>query len=1099
MNGTSNMFNLNLSEILEEINPTAKRPLERKLNEIEDKFVRGFEDVSKNWINSIGYKNYESEIDACVKRLLEEELQGICSDDTKIGVTYYNEFNRECAFAFQNRLDKDTHRYGGYSISQIVYDIMKAADELSSSERSSYTTNGTYRLRPLADRFCSFINITFAKSREASRKKYIEDIEKNKYRPLNPIANYNHPDPLLKINAEVQRICHLPTKDSAKYMSFPVAMGNHISDKEQEGNIHSLLKPIVAGYGQPGGFNALLGAGTGTGKTYAIDKVYAPIIGEMCNCQVYLTMPTTPQLEQAKQYYGCDVRFARGEVHGMGSNPSLRVYVYECVDEIPAVTFDPLTCASRPNILIIDEAHSLLTEKYRKKSLDKIVKKAQEILSAGGVVIATSASTEMIGVTMPYNSISGYDLICNVFRVSSKNALTNGLKYPLYTYEDAIKYGKAADVAIVNAIPAKNIKVVYKSHEDNCISSPLATIILSQLKKGKKILAEYNNIDQLMTVKNILDGMGYCVIICSANDKHFTPDKETKKNIYNNKVYNDILNHNMIDFSEVDVVLTTKLLENGTTINSIKGPVSETDVTTIFVVEKKDRLNLEAFEQFSGRLRFMHDDAILLMVEPEETHSKYKKEMSTYLRKDFNQIQSLAEKLRNHMISAARLRNIDLQGREDMPEGMNLNGYIDAYTISEAMYRAVNEFYRALMYDKDAFEGHIKERYPNQSVTFEKMEKSAIEVESAHDRLSVEAKSAIADCLNKAFRSKEIREEIISRKHGIDTEKGQEKNQLYETMCNYSRKSYIDDVQTTLSLTMGLQDIKAHTEIISDECKGVPKGIVIENIDIDTFIPKMEAAINAKSKRYINVLKDTSISSGFKYLAQYKGLSIPIRSYAMKYGDRNSNEDEFLYECELSLPNMPTDFKEKVIALMRNLFMTDKKKRIDRLVYSCMLGEVDMNFYAEMAKKNSSELEQISLIYEFSSYALNPTLIHPDDTASGATFAAVTGAEAYVALTGADGRTYTGLTAFCCKRLTKERVGRVYKIYKNHMQKKGFKFDSSIESGRLKILRLFAAVFTYTREISTSGEVYIVLGDLRKRRPTDYDQILHLSFRSINR
>ena len=65
------------------------------------------------------------------------------------------------------------------------------------------------------------------------------------------------------------------------------------------------------------------------------------------------------------------------------------------------------------------------------------------------------------------------------------------------------------------------------------------------------------------------------------------------------------------------------------------------------------------------------------------------------------------------------------------------------------------------------------------------------------------------------------------------------------------------------------------------------------------------------------------------------------------------------------------------------------------------------------------------------------------------------------------------------------------------MKKKGFKYLANIANGRLRILRVYASIFTYEKNVADDGQVYIILGSVRRSRISDYDKVLHLTFRNL--
>ena len=1070
---------------------------------VEKEFSTGFDSLFTEVWASKGAAIYGDMYKSIMFRLYEEEAYGILfSGDKAVHPHYYDELNSRVSQALAQRQDPDTGRYGGYSEVQIAADISAAVTEQHGVNDAD---KHPYRLQGMSKQIIMIISGAFAAYRKTTSAQYIAAVDSSRYIPLALRDNESHPDPLLAENYRGRQVCGLPVARGGKYLSFPVAEGTYITSPEQADNVQAMLAAIADGYASGGGYSVLFRAGTGQGKTFGVCKSLAGQLGEITGAHVYVLSPTRALVGQLKTEYSVDVCYADDSIEREGTNPNLRAYIYEYVCRIPSVSQTEASQANLPVILIIDEVHFLLTEKYRYLSLQLIVSKAREILSAGGVVIGMTASTESLSLTAPYNNLSGYDLIVHAYRVSStKDIITpSGVKpYPTYSYRDVAEYGPASGVYIESCIPADTIVVNYVHHRDPNMLTAATALLRDKLKGGHKLIMEYNNTDFLLKIKNILEGDGYKAVVCSAFDKEYAYSDQLKRKKYLNEVLDTVVTDGSIDFSDIDVVLTTKLLEAGTSINKIlvSGVSSARldemrhQLTTIYVVDKRSRMSLEEFEQFSGRVRFRHDEAILLTFPPMPDRQQNKRRSnSERLSQKIKQIKHIAWKLKKNVISLYRLSFADYLGQEDRPTGMMDDGLVTSQVIAEAQYEAVKETYAALMYDAERFETVVRERYPTKHVQIKMLPPSVTKVSTKRESVDPRAITTLRDALD---------HDMAEYTRGDSgTESSRHTSTATSTaLSSIGRASYSEPITKTMQTISLLETIDRITQEYSTsgfKAPNLPESFVGVNKK-EIFI----SAATAPTKQVANRLYHDSIVTGMQYLSQFD-LTRPLTEYALRYGVKQSTGQslEDLVNTAVSLlPKMNKQLSASIRELMTKIFTSHEMIRACEVVRIChAYMEINMAFYCKLISYSAAEIRHLKIVYQAAIFAQYPALIHARDTRSGASFAGLTGESAYLAATGNHMDTTYGLQNWINKRITAERAEAIYTAYVKHMIAAGYCPLRDRREGVLVVWQTFATIFMLTLKHTKDGTPYVIIDGLRQNIPRDCDKFINFANTMISR
>ena len=166
-------YNFSLASIILPIEYKDLRLSKTEKQNIENMFCDKFEDVFKRRINSKGLVYYHDDIYDIMYHIFNEEIKGILGcDGIKREPGYYDQLNTAIAFALHNRLSRKTWRYGGFSVSQISYDIYYAAAELARSDSKADTTYGIIKI---SDNVVKKIQQVFLGSREEMKARFIEE------------------------------------------------------------------------------------------------------------------------------------------------------------------------------------------------------------------------------------------------------------------------------------------------------------------------------------------------------------------------------------------------------------------------------------------------------------------------------------------------------------------------------------------------------------------------------------------------------------------------------------------------------------------------------------------------------------------------------------------------------------------------------------------------------------------------------------------------------------------------------------------------------------------------------------------------------------
>ena len=1015
--------------------------------------------------------------------------------ESGLNPAYYIHFNKMVETGFTKGLNKD-HKLTHMGLMLIINEFcMASMDPIYDKPRKKIEKTSPYRIQNLVTQYTKSIYDIFAGQAAADRqacmnRRYARQaysINKLDITDKNALLFPN----TLRILSDVNKSLGIMPLDSAAYMTFPVRDRGHILDPDQEDNIGAFVQRLMYGFGRKGGCSALLEAGVGVGKTYAVIKKLAPKLGRMLDTNVYMLMPTTPQVAQAHEQYGANTNYgATTSRDSMGSD-CLTAVIYDKASDIPTQV------NGKPIVLFIDESHMLMTEKsYRNGALSKIRKLSDAVLDAGGIVIALTASSEIVAATMPYNGLLGYDIIAIAFRVSDQSTVA-GKIYPSYEYWDVVQYG---GVEILSAVPVDKICVYYRSTNQN-MEKYIVKLIIDDIKEGILPVIENNDKDGNVLISKILTGLGYKVGLISADDKGYKFDEDKNCRIYNNASYEEIVNSGRISMDKVQVLITTKLLENGTSINYIKAD-SETskisinaqyNVSTYHIVRRKDEFDMQAFEQFSGRIRCHHMKACLVlpMVEKAEKKTYCTPNLSFYIRKlaskKLGQVKAVAE----NKISAERLEYIDVAYNDDFDDSIVKYSSLTAQIISEIVYEALKRFYKSLMYNAVALEMFIRNRFATKEVSFICMDEPDIDIKKARTVIDAGLRAEISAAINTLYdgmgeTDKKVRQE--------------NENTVLRILNDSARGSYKDNIKSAIEASALMKDIS----------NGVIKA---QNVHIDTSVIDVsdnasrafkdlmtEAVVSTNKKASGAILNDVNM----KFLGQIitvPGVDEAVKRFAYKKGHKDDYDIDLLVEDTIKLMGI-YDFAEenRTRGVLMQLFSSDKFHAICKVLAVCRLMVIDLEQLVAFAGIVSEDkLNQVVLCYEYWYMAMYPDAVYGKITSSGRQFSSLFSEEAYKACgfaTGFSKRGTRDISAWVNKSLTKDKLVALASFLRDKMVLAGDRVMVDIDRLSRILLRVFATVFYLKIRKGESGLIFTIQG-IRKKLPKDFSKILSYNFQTL--
>lgn len=340
-------------------------------------------------------------------------------------------------------------------------------------------------------------------------------------------------------------------------------------------------------YASKNGQEILMTADCGAGKTYAI----AEGIFSATNSASFINIMASPNVSQVLQN---NKKYRLNGVVGK-KHKNIKEYkdavglnviydkLYEMVSKIcKAETRDNITDMSKV-LLVIDEAHQLVDATYRQDIIDDVKKACRLVADNGGIVIYTTATPLHICMEAP--SRTGRILVDGIF-------------------ENTRDYSSIIEFRKNNEKPNfENIEVELFNDIRN-----FPYEILKGVESGKYFLIQNNDKDYNLHIVKFLEANGIAAVAMSSDDTNYS----VKADSYTNIAYNDIVKDGLANLGPdgigYQVILTTCLLNNGTSIDGLVYEDEDVRKNTecVFICNKAEDFNIEDMNQFFVRIRYSH-------------------------------------------------------------------------------------------------------------------------------------------------------------------------------------------------------------------------------------------------------------------------------------------------------------------------------------------------------------------------------------------------------------------------------------------------------------------------------------------------------------
>ena len=347
---------------------------------------------------------------------------------------------------------------------------------------------------------------------------------------------------------------------------YNLKFDNYLSDNKE---INNILSQIIKRNGE----QTYLYAPTGSGKTYTLIKdVFENTQETDVN---FLFVPTYSQAKQIEQEYNIPAIVGGKDNHSridyyIIENNQLIInqhnYVVVYDKAVDVLTFIKDLKEFDNNLIphiIIDEAHSLSTARFRDNALKYLRKLITTVLGKNGSVIYTTASY----MNMTWTQFD------NLVFCTPRNEIQNFKELKIY----------------IN----KNPKLSLQQFLKNVVRTEGSGLI----RLNDKIMQE--------GIKTNLEKLQYKVEKLNGEEKGYEITEDDKI-IYNNDVLEAVVNNSVLP--DIDYTICTSLLDAGQNVKGIGSIDNQPkDFNAYYVINNFMNLNIPNLQQFSNRIRFQYN------------------------------------------------------------------------------------------------------------------------------------------------------------------------------------------------------------------------------------------------------------------------------------------------------------------------------------------------------------------------------------------------------------------------------------------------------------------------------------------------------------
>ena len=315
-------------------------------------------------------------------------------------------------------------------------------------------------------------------------------------------------------------------------------------------------------------------APTGSGKTYTIiTEIFQEIMKQKLQDTIYINLLLVPNRSQSEQIQEEYEPYNIKSIVGVGKNEQSRKisltksqdysFVFDKIDDL----IDVLHYFKNHNIkfkvcMIVDEAHTLTTARFRNRAVEKIFEVEKFVLSNKGSVIYITASAEAMGC---------------------------------YEFDEYIFFEKN------NKKPTFKEINVYVNSKNRTFND----FVLDVITPHEHGLIRDNDKDSQNWFCDKLQENGYNALKVNGDEKEFIKD-ENGHIVYVNEILDVLINKSSLP--EKAFCFATSMLDAGQNITGIgKNKIKDPTFCTYYCVRNPRDLDFVSTEQVANRIRFIND------------------------------------------------------------------------------------------------------------------------------------------------------------------------------------------------------------------------------------------------------------------------------------------------------------------------------------------------------------------------------------------------------------------------------------------------------------------------------------------------------------
>lgn len=687
------------------------------------------------------------------------------------------------------------------------------------------------------------------------------------------------------------------------------------------------------------GQEVLLTAGTGTGKTYAVNQIINKIItdeetadSDRKSIHILLT-PSRAQTMQLENEYGfkpivggIDSRsIEKMFLYAGAGKKSLKLsVVYDKAEDICDGLKKYLNYYSDTKIyLYVDEAHKLCTAYgYRDSAIQEVENLIQSMKDFHGVTCLMTATPRSLVFRKEINTV----IECT-------------------GTEKVTQYAK--------------LEIICKSNQSDKIEDMVYSTIVKEHESGNRCFVRYNSFADTGNVSSKLRALKkYDVKVVSSQNKDYDIITDTEGNTYTeytNPIYNCVINSSSLP--KADVWFTTSMLDEGNNISKIQGIGQDENLTAVFVVKDRRHMQIDDLQQFLARIRFPFKKAIVIMNKMEDESEPIKKleniawGINKQVRLTKQIIETYAEIMKLQDKDTLTIKN-ELERFKQIESISGIRSNLDCISIDSHLEIQIDERMKELL---------IYNAYNNQYADNVEKFYELLEKETDCDSITLNQASIISEefypteILEKAIGNDRLLQQIYNNRLSDDELKMIEHTKVYKQLKDLIRISKIAYGKTANETDVAKRAVMSMCE----NCYKEEKQALISRI-VSRLLPH-------EIRELTSIYCDMKLST-IQDLFKEEGLIEPINNLTTILGDINIAVDKFK-KLEGNLTEINKYIKENYQAYMNEMYLTDRNRLwgldVEGRAHCLILDELyEVNSKGNMKKKTITDklLENLVVI-----------------------------------------------------------------------------------------------------------------------------------------